>query len=64
MYAYSAPHARYTFKQLTGHALDQVQHFVSKETRSLNCADLNTFPEPVKMTYDDTDQLRSVASVM
>lgn len=41
--------------------MDQVQHFVRKETRVVDYAHLNTFLEVLKMTYDEPDRVRTVA---
>lgn len=55
IYAHLALQVRYAFNHFVRDSLYQFRHFISEETKTLDCADLNTFLEPRKMTYHDPD---------
>lgn len=44
---------------MSENALDQVRNLVSEKTRAPDCADLNTFLEPLEKAYDDPNRVRT-----
>lgn len=60
IYANLATQVKYEFTRLAREVLYQVQHFVSEKTGVLDCAGLKIYLEPMKITYEDCDRIRTV----